>query len=88
MSWYDSFFRKVGAAPERPLAPREYTIRMPGAVHLRLKELQKLVGADTPIEVIRRAIALYDALVVTTREEKAVVRILYPDGTQQDLNIR
>lgn len=88
MSWFDPFFRKVGSPPERPLAPREYTLRMPGAVHQRLKDLQKLVGADTPVEVIRRAIALYDALVVSTREEKAVVRVVYPDGSQQDLHIR
>ncbi|MDI1442601.1 hypothetical protein [Polyangium sp. 6x1] len=47
--------------------------------------MQELSEADSLTEVIRRALTLYDALLVTAREDRGKLVVRYEDGSEREL---
>ncbi|UQA63222.1 sigma factor [Polyangium aurulentum] len=88
--------RRVAGAHEerRPRAPRtgqepkvRLNLELPERLRGRLEQLRVMSEADTMTEVVRRAVALYDALMsaIQGRGEKVILR--GTDGTERELII-
>lgn len=62
------------------------SLELPERVRERLEQLRELSSADTLSEVIRRSLAVYDALLTTTANGGSVV-LRKADGTEERLLI-
>ena len=74
--------RRASAEPKVRLS-----LELPERLRGRLEQLRVMSEADTMTEVVRRAVALYDALIsaIRGRGEKVILRDA--DGTERELLI-
>ena len=71
------------AAPKRA----RLHLEVPDRVRERIEHLRELSDADSITDVIRRALAVYDAVLTASREEGRTVIIRDRDGTERELLI-
>jgi hypothetical protein len=65
---------------------KRITLEMPDALWTRLNALQYDARLENPVQVIRRALAVYE-LCLRTAEQGAILKAHYPDGTEQEIAI-
>ncbi len=73
-------------APEGTKDRKRFNLEVSREVQTRVEIIQRETGAANITEVIRRALALYDAM-HDARRERAKVILRYPDGTERELVI-
>lgn len=62
-------------------------LELPERVRNRLEEIRVLSEADSLTEVVRRALAVYDVLLVAVRDRKEKVVLRSEDGKERELVI-
>lgn len=62
-------------------------LELPERVRNRLEEIRVLSEADSLTEVVRRALAVYDVLLVAVRDRKERVVLRSEDGKERELVI-
>lgn len=62
-------------------------LELPERVRNRLEEIRVLSEADSLTEVVRRALAVYDVLLVAVRDRKETVVLRSEDGKERELVI-
>ena len=62
-------------------------LELPERLRARLEPLRVLSEADSLTEVVRRAIALYDVLLMAVRDRGVTIVLRSRDGTERELPI-
>lgn len=70
-----------------PAGRTRINLEVPDRVRERIEHLRELTEADGITDVIRRALAVYDAVLTASREEGRKVIIRDKDGTERELLI-
>jgi hypothetical protein len=61
-------------------------LELPEQLRARLEPLRALSEADSLTEVVRRAIALYDVLLMAVRDRGVMIILRSHDGTERELH--
>ena len=61
-------------------------LELPERLRARLESLRALSEADSLAEVVRRAIALYDVLLMAVRDRGVTIVLRSRDGTERELH--
>lgn len=79
--------RLTWALDTSPRTGTSLTLHFPENVQERLAELGRLIGSTNVLDIVRRALIVYDATARAVRDDGARIFVEYPDGKREELEI-